>query len=87
MADVFKGLADPTRREILSLLKDKDLNVGEIGEHFSITTASLSHHLNILYEAGLVTKEKKGQFVYYSLNTTIIQDVIMNLMSLQKKEE
>ncbi|MBD8027521.1 autorepressor SdpR family transcription factor [Lysinibacillus halotolerans] len=87
MPDVFKGLADPTRREILSLLKDRDLNVGEIAKHFPISMASLSHHLNILYEARLVTKIKKGQFVYYSLNTTIVEDVILKLVSLQKKEE
>ncbi|MFL0504262.1 autorepressor SdpR family transcription factor [Ureibacillus sp. 179-F W5.1 NHS] len=87
MPDVFKGLADPTRREILSLLKDRDLNVGEIAKHFPISMASLSHHLNILYKARLVTKIKKGQFVYYSLNTTIVEDVILKLVSLQKKEE
>lgn len=87
MGDVFKGFADPTRREILSLLKDRDLNVSEIAEHFSISTASLSHHLNILYNSGLVTREKRGQYVYYSLNTTIIEDLILNLMSLVRKEE
>lgn len=84
--DVYKGLADPTRRKILSLLKDRDLNVSEISEHFSISTASFSHHLNNLYQAGLVTREKKGQYVYYSLNITIIQDVILNLMNLINKE-
>lgn len=87
MADVFKALADSNRRKILNLLKEKDLNVGEIAVHFEITNASLSHHLNILHEAELVNRVKKGQFVFYSLNVTIIQDIISGLLSLQKKEE
>lgn len=57
--DVYKGLADPEQRKILSLLKDRDLNVSELNEHYSISTASLFHHLNILYQAGLVTRENR----------------------------
>lgn len=87
MADVFKALADSNRRKILNLLKEGDLNVGEIAEHFNISNASMSHHLNILYESELVNRVKKGQYVYYSLNITIIQDIISGLLSLQRKGE
>jgi DNA-binding transcriptional ArsR family regulator len=71
----FKALADPTRRKIILLLKDKDLTAGEIAEHFDITKPSISHHLNVLKQALLVTDERKGQYIYYSLNTTVLQEV------------
>lgn len=76
MNSVFKALADPSRREILQLLKDKDLNAGEIGGHFEMSGASVSHHLSILANAQLVLREKRGQNVIYSLNTTVFQSVI-----------
>lgn len=76
MNDLFKALADPTRREILDELKLKDMNVGEIRDCFNITGASISHHLSILYNAGLVLKERKGQQIIYSLNTTVFQQLI-----------
>ena len=73
---IFKALADPTRREILNLLKKGDKNVGEILEHFNMTGASINHHLNILKNADLVDSEKKGQFIIYSLNTTVFQEIL-----------
>ena len=76
MNQAFKALADPTRRRILDLLKDSDLTAGEIAEHFDMTKPSVSHHLNILKNTQLVQDEKKGQFVIYSLNTTVFQDLI-----------
>lgn len=72
----FKALADPTRRKIIMLLKEKDLTAGEIAEHFNMTKPSISHHLNTLKQASLVTDERKGQNIYYSLNTTVLQEVI-----------
>jgi DNA-binding transcriptional ArsR family regulator len=81
---VFKALADPTRRQILDLLKDGDLTAGEIAEHFSISKPSISNHLNILKNAELVLAEKKGQFIVYSLNTTVFQEVIKWLMDMSK---
>ncbi|OLN31153.1 autorepressor SdpR family transcription factor [Desulfosporosinus metallidurans] len=72
----FKALADPTRRKIILLLKDRDLTAGEIAEHFDMTKPSISHHLNALKQASLVTDERKGQNIYYSLNTTVFQEVI-----------
>lgn len=76
MKDVFKALADPTRRKILSLLKDGDLTAGEISSQFDVSKSSISQHLNILKQAELVHDEKLGQYVYYSLNTTVFQELI-----------
>lgn len=72
----FKALADPTRRKIILLLKEQDLTAGEIAEQFNMTKPSISHHLNTLKQALLVTDERKGQNIYYSLNTTVFQEVI-----------
>jgi DNA-binding transcriptional ArsR family regulator len=80
MADVWKALADPTRRKILELLKKQELNAGEIAEKFDMTKPSISNHLNILKQADLVDSEKRGQNVIYSLNTSILED-LMNLLS------
>ena len=72
----FKALADPTRRRILELLRDGDLTAGELAEHFDISKSSLSHHLATLKSAGLVSDERRGQNIVYSLNTTVMQDLI-----------
>jgi DNA-binding transcriptional ArsR family regulator len=73
---VFKALADPTRRDILRMLRRKGLTAGEIAEAFPMTKGSLSHHFNILKEADLVRCERRGQFLIYSLNTTVVEDVM-----------
>lgn len=72
----FKALADLTRRRILELLRDSDLTAGELAEHFDISKPSLSHHLATLKSAGLVSDERRGQNIVYSLNTTVMQDLI-----------
>ena len=72
----FKALADPTRRKIILLLKDQDLTAGQIADHFDMTKPSISHHLNTLKQALLVTDERRGQNIFYSLNTTVFQNVI-----------
>lgn len=72
----FKALADPTRRKILKLLRESDLSAGEIADHFNITKPSISHHLNILKQSGLVLDERKGQYIVYSLNMTVFQEVM-----------
>ncbi|WP_198401583.1 MULTISPECIES: autorepressor SdpR family transcription factor [Parageobacillus] len=84
---VYKALADPTRRDILNLLKHKDLTAGEIADHFRISKPSISHHLNLLKQADLVHAEKEGQYIYYSINTTVLQDVLAWLLSLQEGKE
>ncbi len=83
MNSVFKALNDETRRAILSLLKDQDLSAGEIAAAFNISKPSISHHLDILKRANLVSSEKKGQYVFYSLNTTVMEDVMQWMISLK----
>lgn len=85
MGDVWKALADPTRRKILSLLKDKDMNAGEIANEFNMTKPSISNHLNILKQADLVDAEKVGQNVNYSLKTSVIQDVLKLISDLSSR--
>lgn len=80
--DTFKALADPTRRQILRLLRKGDLTAGEIAGHFNMTKPSISHHLNLLKQARLVLSERKGQYIVYSLNTTVVQEVLRWLMEI-----
>ncbi|MBN2909055.1 winged helix-turn-helix transcriptional regulator [Polycladomyces sp. WAk] len=82
MNDTFKALADPTRRQILRLLRKGDLTAGEIAGHFNMTKPSISHHLNLLKQARLVLSERKGQYIVYSLNTTVVQEVLRWLMEI-----
>ena len=84
MNSIFKALNDETRREILDLLKVKDLSAGEIADYFNISKPSISHHLDILKRADLISFEKKGQFVIYSLNTSIMEDVLQWILTLKK---
>lgn len=85
MNDVFKALSDPTRRKILYMLKEKEMCAGDISDIFDISKPSISHHLNILTQAGLVLREKKGQNVYYSLNTTVFQEVLQWFFDFKKR--
>lgn len=85
MSKAFKALSDRTRREILKLLNDKDMSAGEIAEHFDMSKPSISKHLDILREAELISSEKKGQFVIYSINTSVIQEVLGNFLEIFKK--
>ncbi len=84
MNTIFKALNDPTRRDILKLLRKREMTAGEIADAFNITRPSISHHLDLLKQANLVTAEKQGQFVSYSLNTTVIDDVMSWLIKLKK---
>ena len=83
---VFKALADPTRRSIIELLKEQDMTAGEIAEQFNMTKPSISHHLNTLQTAELVLSERSGQYIIYSLNTTVFQDIMMWIMNISGKE-
>lgn len=84
---VFKALNDPTRREILELLQAKDMTAGEIAEKFNISFPSISHHLDLLKQAKLVTSEKEGQFVYYSLNTTVVDEILKWFLQFKPKKK
>lgn len=83
----FKALADPTRRKILKLLRGSDMTAGEIADHFNITKPSISHHLNILKQSGLVLDERKGQYIVYSLNMTVFQEVMGWFAEITGKKE
>lgn len=84
MNDVFRALADPTRREILKLLRAGPRTSGEIAERFPTTWATISRHLGILREANLVLAERDGQTIRYELNTTVFQDVVEHLLDWTK---
>lgn len=83
---VFKALNDGTRREILELLRKKDMTAGEIAQRFDISWPSISHHLDLLRQAGLVSAKKSGQFVYYSLDTTVVDEILQWLVQLKTKK-
>jgi DNA-binding transcriptional ArsR family regulator len=83
MDKAFKAINDPTRREILKLLKEKDLTAGEIADQFNMSKPSISHHLDLLKQADLVTQERNGQFILYSINTTVVDDILNWLLSLK----
>jgi len=85
MNNIFKALDDSTRRKILDMLKEKDMTAGEIADKFNISKPSISHHLDILKQAKLVVAIKQGQFQLYSLNTTIMDEIIQWMMNLNKK--
>ena len=83
----FKALADPTRREILSVLKQGSMTAGELAERFTMTRASLSHHFNVLKTAGLVRTERRGQHIVYSLNATVVEELMAMLMDVFGAED
>ena len=90
MGDAFKALSDPTRRKILELLQEKSLNAGEIADYFHITKPSISHHLTILKNSGLIVDERHGQNIVYSLDMSVFQDMMkwfMNFTSMGEKEK
>lgn len=87
MNQLFKALNDPTRREILELLKDKDLSAGDIAAKFNMTRPSISHHLDLLKQAGLVVSVKEGQFQYYSINTTVMDEMLKWLLQFTHKNK
>ncbi|SHE98167.1 DNA-binding transcriptional regulator, ArsR family [Caldanaerobius fijiensis DSM 17918] len=90
MSLVFKAITDETRRKILQMLKNGDMTAGEIAERFDITKPSISHHLNVLKQAGLVIDERKGQNIYYSLNTSVLEDILkwaMDMLNIKGEED
>ena len=84
---VWSALSDATRREILTMLRDGDMTAGEIADRFALSKPTVSHHLNILKQAGLITGEKRAQTITYRLNTTVFQDFLKSVAALFDKEE
>ena len=87
MNSVFKALNDPTRRSILELLKKRDLSAGEIADQFDISKPSISHHLDLLKQAELVVAVKEGQYVFYSINTTVMDEMLKWVMQFSTKNK
>ncbi len=82
---LFKALADPTRREILRLLSQKEMTAGELAERFDMTKPSMSHHFTVLKEADIIRSRREGQQIWYSVNTTVVQGVLTWAMDLMKR--
>jgi DNA-binding transcriptional ArsR family regulator len=80
--DVFRALSDPTRREILRLLRSRDMSAGEIAERFPLAKSTLSGHFNVLKHAGLVVSERSGTSIVYSLNIAAYEEALAGVMSL-----
>ena len=85
--NTIKALADPCRREILELLKAGRLSAGEIGEHFPVSGAAISKHLNVLKEADLIRDAREGKFIFYELNTSVLEEVMLWLTGLKGAEK
>jgi DNA-binding transcriptional ArsR family regulator len=83
--DVFRALADPTRREILRLLRRGEMAAGELAEHFDMAKPSLSHHFAVLKQADLVVTRRDGQQIYYALNTTVVEDLAVTLWDMFRR--
>lgn len=88
LQETLKAVSDPTRREILKVLRDGNTKTaGEISDCFEMTGATVSHHLSVLTEAGLILKEKRGKFIFYEINTTILEDVLAFFSELRGEDK
>ena len=83
LQNTLKALADPIRREILNLLKSGPLSAGEIVDHFSVTGASISRHLSVLKEADLIRDRREGKFIYYELNASVLEEIMLWITDLK----
>ena len=86
MNTLFKALGDPTRRQIIELLRKKDMTAGEIADQFNMSKPSISHHLDLLKQADVVQSVKQGQFITYSLNTTVFDEMVKWIMDVSEKK-
>lgn len=85
--ETFKALSDPTRRAILDLLKAGAQTAGDIGAHFDMSAATVSHHLSVLKDAGLVSDERRGKFICYELNVSVLDEIVGWLATLKGEEQ
>ncbi len=83
LQETLKALADPTRREILQMLRGGSKSAGEISDHFSITAAAISRHLSVLKDADLIRDQREGKFIIYTLNTSVLEDVLFWVTNLK----
>lgn len=87
MQDTLQAIADPTRREILNLLKQSRMSAGEISNHFSISGAAVSRHLSVLKEADLIRNEREGKYIYYELNATVLEEILLWISELKGEKD
>ena len=87
MQQTLKALADPIRREILNLLKGGRMSAGDIADHFSVTAPSISRHLSVLKEADLVRDKREGQFIFYELNASVLEEIMLWISGLKGEED
>jgi len=83
LQNTLKALSDPVRREILELLKQRRMAAGEISDHFDITAAAISRHLSVLKEADLIRDDRQGKFIYYELNTSVLEEIMLWITALK----
>ena len=83
LQQTMKALADPTRREILNLLKKGKLSAGEITDHFDITAAAISRHLSVLKEADLIEDSREGKYIFYELNASVLEEIMLWITELR----
>jgi ArsR family transcriptional regulator len=83
----FKAIADPTRREILHLLRKEEMTAGDVAARFDMTKPTMSHHFSVLKDAGLVSSRREGQTIWYALNTTVLEDVLAWAMNMARGEK
>ncbi len=83
LQNTLKALSDPTRREILNILKEKTMSAGEISDRFDISFAAVSRHLSVLKEADLIRDERDGKFIYYALNASVLEEIILWIKDLK----
>ncbi|MBR4304264.1 MAG: winged helix-turn-helix transcriptional regulator [Clostridia bacterium] len=86
MQSTLKALADPIRREILNLLKSGRMSAGDIAEHFEVTGASISRHLSVLKDADLIRDSREGKFIFYDINTSVLEDIMLWITDLKGAE-
>ena len=87
LQNTLKALSDPIRREILNLLKSSRLSAGEICDHFDVTGASISRHLSVLKEADLIRDTREGKFIYYDLNASVLEEILLWVKDLKGEHE
>lgn len=87
LQNTLRALADPTRRELLELLRDGSKSAGELAEHFDISAAAISRHLSVLKEAGLVRDDRRGKFIFYELNASVLEEILLWLTQLKGDDQ
>lgn len=83
LQNTLKALSDPTRREILNILKEKTMSAGEISDRFDISFAAVSRHLSVLKDADLIRDERNGKFIYYALNASVLEEILLWIKDLK----